>query len=159
MKDLDTTIESAATEFEKGIRLLDEDKPEKALRSFEKAFKVDRSNPDYMSYYGLMKATRGGQIGLGLELCTRAVKKDCFKSEYYLNLGRVFLAAGNRKSAIQVFRKGLKFEPGNQQIKKELARLGLRSNPVIPSLERSNLLNKFLGILLRKRPSGGARRG
>ncbi|MDP2688540.1 MAG: tetratricopeptide repeat protein [Deltaproteobacteria bacterium] len=137
-------------QFIAGKNFLREDNLDRALKAFEKAFKEDKENPAYMSYYGLCKAVRGGEIGLGLELCTKAIKKEFFKAEYYLNLGRVYMAAGNKKGAIKVFLKGLKFEPQNEEINRRLVELGFRSKPVIPSLDRSNPLNKFLGILFRR---------
>lgn len=137
-------------QFVAGKRHLREENMDKALRAFEKAYKEDKENPDYMSYYGMLKALRGGEIGLGLELCTRAIKKEFFKAEYYLNLGRVYMASGNKKGAIKVFLKGLKFDPQNTEINKYLIELGFRGKPIIPGLDRANPVNKLLGILLRR---------
>ncbi|MBI5493353.1 MAG: tetratricopeptide repeat protein [Deltaproteobacteria bacterium] len=136
--------------FLAGKRFLREENMDRSLRAFEKAFKEDKDNADYMSYYGMLKAIRGGEIGLGLELCTRAIKKEFFKAEYYLNLGRVYMAAGNKKGAIKVFLKGLKFDPQNEDINKYLVELGFRGRPIIPGLDRANPINKLLGILLRR---------
>src|SRR5574337_1350440 len=80
-------ISNPQDHFLAGKRFLREENMDKSLRAFEKAFKEDKDNADYMSYYGMLKALRGGEIGLGLELCTRAIKKEFFKAEYYLNLG------------------------------------------------------------------------
>lgn len=142
--------ERGREQFVAGKGFLREDNLDRALRAFEKAYREDKENPAYMSYLGLCKAVRGGEIGLGLELCTRAIKKEFFKAEYYLNLGRVYMAAGNKKGAIKVFMKGLKLEPQNEEINRRLVELGFRNKPVIPMLERSNPLNKFLGIFFRR---------
>ncbi|MBI5561697.1 MAG: tetratricopeptide repeat protein [Deltaproteobacteria bacterium] len=142
--------EGSKEQFLLGKRYLKEDKTDQALRAFEKAYKEDKEDPYYLSYYGMCKAMRGGEIGLGLELCTRAIKKEFFKAEFYLNLGKVYLAAGNKKGAIKVFLKGLKFEPDNEEINKYLIDLGFRKKPVIPVLHRGNPVNKFLGILFRR---------
>ncbi|MBI5641932.1 MAG: tetratricopeptide repeat protein [Deltaproteobacteria bacterium] len=141
---------SAREQFLAGKRFLREDNMDKALRAFEKAYKEDRENPDFMSYYGMCKALRGGEIGLGLELCTRAIKKEFFKAEFYRNLGKVYMAAGNKKGAIKVFLKGLKFDPQNEELNKLLIDLGFRNKPVIQGLDRGNPVNKFLGILFRR---------
>jgi len=143
-------MSEAREQFVAGKRFLREENVDKALRHFEKAWKEDKDNPEYMSYYGLCKAIRGGEIGLGLELCTRAIKKEFFKAEFYLNLGRVYMAAGNKKGAIKVFRKGLRYDQGNEELYKALTALGFRTRPVIPLLDRSNPVNKFLGILFRR---------
>jgi tetratricopeptide (TPR) repeat protein len=137
-------------QFVAGKRFLREDNFDKALKSFEKAWKEDKENPEYMSYYGLCRAVRSGEIGLGLELCTRAIKKEFFKAEFYLNLGRVYMAAGNKKGAIKVFKKGLRYDQGNEELYKALTGLGFRSRPVIPFLDRANPVNKFLGILFKR---------
>ena len=136
-------------EFRKGKRFLNDDKMDKALRAFEKAYKADKDNSVYMSYYGMCKAIRGGQVGLGLDLCIRAIKKDFKRAEFYLNLGRVYLATGNKKGATRVFKKGLQFEPGNSGLHKCLAGLGVRNRPMIGAVERSNPLNRMLGRIFR----------
>lgn len=143
-------MSEAREQFIAGKRFLREDNFDRALRAFEKAWKEERENPEYMSYYGLCKALRGGEIGLGLELCTQAIKKEFFKAEFYLNLGRVYMAAGNKKGAMKVFKKGLKYDQGNEELFKALTDLGFRTRPVIPILDRSNPMNKFLGILFRR---------
>ncbi len=142
--------ESAREQFLAGKRFLKEDNIDKALRAFEKAYKEDKDNADYMSYFGMCKAVRGGEIGLGLELCTRAIKKEFFKAEFYMNLGKVYLAAGNKKGAIKVLLKGLKFDPQHEEMNRLLIELGFRNKPVIQGLDRANPVNKFLGILFRR---------
>ncbi|HAO92662.1 MAG: hypothetical protein A2X93_06330 [Deltaproteobacteria bacterium GWC2_56_8] len=142
--------ESAREQFLAGKRFLREDNIDKALRAFEKAYKEDKENADYISYFGMCKAVRGGEIGLGLELCTRAIKKEFFKAEFYMNLGKVYLAAGNKKGAIKVFLKGLKFDPQHEDMNRFLIELGFRNKPVIQGLDRANPVNKFLGILFRR---------
>lgn len=142
--------ESAREQFLAGKRFLRDDNIDKALRAFEKAYKEDKENADYMSYFGMCKAVRGGEIGLGLELCTRAIKKEFFKAEFYMNLGKVYLAAGNKKGAIKVFLKGLKFDPQHEDMNRLLIELGFRNKPIIQGLDRANPVNKFLGILFRR---------
>jgi hypothetical protein len=103
-----------------------------------------------MSYYGMCAAMRWGEIGLGLELCTRAVKKEFYKTEYYINLAKVYIKADNKKGAIAVLKRGLRFDPDNDVIHEELVRLGARKRNVIPFLKRSHPANKFLGIFFRR---------
>jgi len=151
--------ETGREQFVAGKNFLKEDNFDRALKAFEKAYKADGENPAYMSYFGMCKALRAGEIGLGLELCTRAIKKEFFRAEYYLNLGKVYNAAGNKKGAIKVYLKGLKFEPENEEINRRLLELGFRSKPVIKSLDRNNPVNKFLGIFFRKMLPGLFGRG
>jgi len=142
--------ESSQEQYLLGRRYLKEEKMDQALKAFEKAYKEDKEDPGYLSYYGMCKAMRSGEIGLGLELCTRAIKKEFFKAEYYLNLGKVYMCAGNKKGAIKVFLKGLKFDPNNEEMNKYLVDIGFRRKPVIAVLSRTNPVNRFLGILIRR---------
>ncbi len=143
-------MESSEEQFKQGMKFLKGNNLEKAAKAFERAYKEDNENARYMSYYGMCAALRWGEMGLGLDLCTRAVKKEFYQPEYYINLARVYFKAGNKKGAIIVLKKGLGFDPENEIIHEELERLGARNKAVIPILGRSNPINKFLGILLRR---------
>jgi len=92
----------------------------------------------------------GAQIKLGLELCTKAIKKEFYKAEYYRNLARVYIAADNKKGAITTLTKGMKYETESEMLHEMLVELGVRSRPTIPFLKRSNIINKYLGILIRR---------
>jgi len=144
------TKEGARKYFIEGKQLLRKDRLDRAMRAFGKAHREDRTNPSYMSYYGLCKALRGGDIGFGIDLCTKAIKKEFSRAEFYLNLGKVYLSVGNKKSAVNVFRKGIKFEPKNDELNKQLSDLGIRKPAPIPGIDRSNKVNRLLGLLLRK---------
>lgn len=142
--------ESPEEKFKQGMQFLKNNNLDKATRLFEKAYKEDKENARYMSYYGMCAAIRWGEIGLGIELCTRAVKKEFYKTEYYINLSKVYIKANNKKGAISALKKGLRFDPENDIIHEELIKLGARKKPIIPFMNRSNPINKFLGIFLRK---------
>ena len=142
--------ESSEEYFKEGLSFFKGDDLERATKAFEKAYKEDKENARYMSYYGMCAAMRWGEIGLGLELCTRAVKKEFYKTEYYINLAKVYIKADNKKGAIAVLKRGLRFDPDNNVIHEELVRLGARKRNVIPFLRRSHPANKFLGIFFRR---------
>ncbi|MBI5599910.1 MAG: hypothetical protein HY890_09305 [Deltaproteobacteria bacterium] len=142
--------EEAKEDFKKGLRSLKKGDMEEAVRAFEKAYRADKENPAFMYYYGMASALKWGKIGTGLELCTKAIKKEFFKAEYYLNLGHVYLASGNKKGAVTVIKKGLRFEPENENLHEMLISLGARKRQIIPLLGRSNPINKYLGIFFRR---------
>jgi len=142
--------ESSEEYFKEGLSFFKGDDLERATKAFEKAYKEDKENARYMSYYGMCAAMRWGEIGLGLELCTRAVKKEFYKTEYYINLAKVYIKADNKKGAIAVLKRGLRFDPDNNVIHEELVRLGARKRNIIPFLRRSHPANKVLGIFLRR---------
>ena len=67
----------------------------------------------------------------------------------YLNLGRVLLAAGRRKEAVESFNNGLKHDQGNSELKKEMQRIGIRKGPLVSFLSRSNPINKYIGKMIQ----------
>lgn len=136
--------------FKKGLSFLQEDNLQEAFEAFEKAYNANNSIARYVSYYGLCLTIYKEDVEKGIEFCTRAIKIEFFRPEYYLNLGKAFLKAGKKQSAINTFRKGLKVDKNNLDIKIELEKIGIRAMPVIQFLERSNPINKYLGILFRR---------
>lgn len=142
--------EPLCKDFFLGKRYLKKGDMEEAARAFERAYKEDMTNPMYLSYYGMCLALRWGKIGVALELCTKAIKKEFYKSEYYLNLAKVYLAADNKKGAITVIKKGIRFDHENDKLHDMLVLLGVRKKSIIPFLKRSNPINRFLGIVFRR---------
>ena len=123
--------------------------------------------PLILSYYGCLQALVDKKYRSGVETCKRAIlllkKQGSFSEEvlypvFYLNLGRAYIAAGKKKDAIDTFKKGLKYDSGNSDLKKELQGLGVRKQPPVPFLDRSNPINKYIGMILKaekKTLSGG----
>jgi tetratricopeptide (TPR) repeat protein len=131
-----------------GITALNEGSTLVAMVHFEDAVKLDNS-PTARSYLAFSLAKERNQFGRAASLCLSALQEEPDKSLHYLNLGRIYLLAGEKTRAIKTFRKGLK-AGRNQQIIDELKKLGLRQPPVMKTLDRNNPLNKCLGILFQK---------
>lgn len=124
-------------------------------------------DPLILSYFGCLQAIVDKKYRSGIEACKRAIlllkKKETFSEEilypvFYLNLGRAHVAAGKKKDAIDSFKKGLRYDNGNSDLKKELQRLGVRKQSPVPFLDRSNPINKYIGLILnkaKKMPAGG----
>jgi tetratricopeptide (TPR) repeat protein len=123
-------------------------------------------DPLILSYFGCLQAIVDRKFRSGVETCKRAIlllkKQRTFSEEvlypvFYLNLGRAFVAAGKRRDAIDTFKKGLRYDYGNSDLKKELQGLGVRKQPPVPFLDRSNPINKYIGLILHKKkePAGG----
>jgi tetratricopeptide (TPR) repeat protein len=119
-----------------------------ALSYFERALHIEES-PVASSYFAFCIARERGQLSQAISLCTEAIRQEPQNPVHYLNLGRIYFLAGMKLDAIKILREGLKHEK-NQQIIDELDSLGTRKPPVLFFLRRSNPLNKYLGILLRK---------
>ena len=142
--------EKIKKQFRKGLTYYKRGELEAAVKELESAFKADRENPMYMSYFGVCAARRWGEVGQGLELCTKAIKREFYRPELYVNLSRVYVVANNKKGAITVVRKGLYHDADNDDLHNMLVELGVRKKPVIPFFKRSNPLNHILGVLFRR---------
>jgi hypothetical protein len=105
--------------------------------------------PLVLSAYALCTATVKGSYKNSVNLCHEAIKKDPKNTEHYYRQGRILLLAGKRKDAIWVFRMGLR-HGRHKEILETLAAMGLRRQPPINFLSRSNPLNKYLGLFLAR---------
>ena len=114
------------------------------------------NNPIILSYHGYIEALVNRHYADGIKICRQSfkvLKEQMFLGEsfflpvLYLNLGRAYLAANKKKEAYYSFQKGLDVDKGHEHILKELIKLGIRRKPFFPFLKRSNLLNKYLGML------------
>jgi len=98
------------------------------------------------TYIGLCVSRERREIKKGANLCLEGMREEPGNALHYLNLGRIYLLAGQRTRAISIFRKGLKLGR-NDLIIGELKSLGLRKAPVFSALARDNPLNKYAGLI------------
>lgn len=119
-----------------------------ALVHLENAAREETS-PLLNSYLGYCLARERHQLARGLALCQQALQAEPQNTDHYLNLGRIYLLAGQKTQAISALRRGLKVGR-NSRIVQELKRLGLRKTPVFSGLDRSHPANKYAGILLQR---------
>jgi tetratricopeptide (TPR) repeat protein len=128
-------------------------------------------DPLILSYYGCLQAIVDKKYRSGVETCRQAItllkRSETFGEEvlypvFYLNLGRAYVAAGKKKDAIEALNKGLEYDNSNRDLLNELRALGMRKKPPVPFLERSNPINKYIGMILHineKKPAAGKSRG
>jgi tetratricopeptide (TPR) repeat protein len=116
-------------------------------------------DPFILSYYGCLQALVDRKYRSGVEKCKKALvliqRESSFGEEmlypgFYLNLGRAYVAAGKKDDALDAFKKGLKYNSGHRDILNELRALGMRKKAVVPFLDRSNPINKYIGLILRR---------
>ncbi|HKR63720.1 MAG TPA: tetratricopeptide repeat protein [Thermoanaerobaculia bacterium] len=98
-----------------------------------------------LSWFGLCLALVRKQYKPAIDLCRRAIDLQFYNGEHYANLARVYVAAGNRKKAIETADKGLELHPDDDYLKNVRAWLGVRSRPAVPFLDRTNPINVSLG--------------
>src|SRR3990172_4143788 len=128
--------------FKAGVFLLKRDKAREALSAFKRALFMKEKEPRYMSYTGLCLALTDGRTKEALVLCEKAVEREFYRAELFLNLGKGYLVAGNRRKAHDAFRKGMALDRDSREIRVELERMGVRKPPVFPFLDRKHPINK-----------------
>lgn len=98
-----------------------------------------------LSYFGLCLALVKKQYKPAIELCRRAIDLEFYNGDHYANLARVYIAAGNRKKAIETAENGLKLVPEHEYLLAVRKSLGIRARPAVPFLDRTNPINVSLG--------------
>jgi len=146
--DQDSVKESAEREFAQALVALAAEDTQAALASIEKALRL-RDTPEWYSYLGYCIARQRGQHRKGLELCKESLAVEPDNPVHFLNLGKVYLAKGDKAEALRTWREGMA-KGGSPELVQQLERLGTRIRPAIPVLARKNPLNRYLGILLTR---------
>ena len=98
-----------------------------------------------LSWFGLCLALVRKEFKPAIDLCRRAIDLEFYNGDHYANLSRVYLAAGNRKKAVETAQQGLKVASGDAYLVEVRHTLGVRSRPALPFLDRTNPLNVSLG--------------
>ena len=120
-------------------------------------------NPVIISYFGCLQTLVDRKYRSGIETCTQALdllknseeeEKEELYALLYLNLGRAYVAAGKKQDAINTFIRGLKHDSRNSDLHQELHRMGRRKQPPISFLDRSNPINKLIGMILHTTKKG-----
>ncbi len=132
--------------FSRGVATIEAGDTANGLLLLEKSEEAYLEEPLFCSYLAVCIARERHDFDTAVQLCRDAIAVEPRRVEHYLNLGRVRLAAGERKEAIRLFRNGL-LHGSSDSIQAELARLGWRKPPVIPALDRGHPLNVILGKL------------
>jgi Flp pilus assembly protein TadD len=137
----------AFREFKQGLTLLRDDYPAKALPHMRRAVELDKNNPYYMSYLGVILARSEQKWAEAEQLCDSAVRIKRSQAQLYLNLAEVYATAGRREDAVEALQSGLKYARRDVRLSMALNRLMERRQPVLSFLSRRNPLNRQLGIL------------
>jgi len=145
--------------FNEAMELLGAGGGAAALDVLRKGLEMYPSDPLLMSYCGCLYSIAGKKHKEGIKMCRDAIKqldssvsleKEIYYPAFYLNLGRAYLGAGKKREAVAAFNRGLKSDPKDQDIIKELKKLGSRRRQPVPFLKRSNPINKYIGLLAGK---------
>ena len=106
------------------------------------------ADPRCLAWYGLTLILVERNSNLGVRYCEEAVRGAGADDPLcWLNLARAFLALGYRERAMTTLQRGLELAPGQPALQEEIDKLGVRWQPVIGFLDRSNPVNRVLGRL------------
>jgi tetratricopeptide (TPR) repeat protein len=120
---------------------------------------LESKNAEGLSFYGLCLALVERKFKIAIDLCKKAIEMQFYHADHYANLARVYLAASNRKKAIEALEQGMKVLPQDELLILVRQELGVRSRPAVPFLSRDNPVNKALGRARhtkKKKPAPGA---
>jgi len=147
---------SAEMSFRKGLLALEERRYLEALAFFESALNLEEKSGNtaprmkYLSYYGLSLSLAAGRTQEAVEMCERALSVEFYNPDLYLNVAKVYMAAGQRRRAHKALCQGLRIEKGHQGLITEIRRMGLRRRPLFSFLPRNHVLNRFTGSLIAR---------
>ena len=147
--------------FRKGLEAVSKREFLEAMAYFEASMQLVRreggTQPPmkYLSYYGLCLAMSGTRLRQALELCQGAVEAEFYNPDLYLNLGRVYLRAGDRGRAFETLLRGLQLNPRHSGLIRQIRHLGVRRRPVVGFLSRNHPVNRILGRVWPRVGSNG----
>jgi Flp pilus assembly protein TadD len=110
-----------------------------------RAVELERHNPYYRSYLGVVVARAERKWAEAEELCDTAVRMKRNQAQLYLNLAEVYLVAGRREDAVETLNTGLKYARRDIRLNLAINRLSQRREPVFPFLGRKHFLNRQVG--------------
>jgi tetratricopeptide (TPR) repeat protein len=142
----------ARSKLERAVDLTKDEEYLSALTLFLDVFGSEDAPPiqaakavSALSYFGLCLALVSRKYKNAIDLCKRAIDLEFYHGEHYANLTRVYVAAGNRKKALETAEAGLKVAPEDDDLLRARKELGVRARPPVPFLDRSNPINVSLG--------------
>jgi uncharacterized protein HemY len=156
MDNMDNVV---SRQIEAARKFLRTGKGRSAMVAINEGLEAYPENPLLLSYQGYLLCVVEKRHKEGIKMCKSAIGKlaDSMPSAgeglypmLFLNLGRSILSSGDKAAAIKAFRNGMKAAPGNRDLIWEMKKLGTRKKPVVPFLNRNNLLNIYLGKLRGK---------
>jgi len=117
-----------------------------ARQDLERALATAPEDPHLLSCYGWCVAQMG-EIDRGIGLCERALRFHPDDLLLRLNLGRAYRLGGENRAAHRTFLRAWQQNKRDPASAAELARMGIRHQPVLRFLPRAHWCNRALGRL------------
>ena len=134
-------------EFRKGVELLKNEYPQKALLRLRNAYESDKHNAYYSSFLGLAIARAQRKWHRASELCEIAVQLKPKEIQFHLNLGEVYASAGLRERALDTLDHALELFGEDARLRRARSKVESRRAPLLPFFGRKHFLNRELGKL------------
>jgi Flp pilus assembly protein TadD len=141
-----STIESQAL-YNQAMEYMNRNRYKRAIELLKEALHIAPDNPYYLSYLGLCVGYVGDDFDTAVTLCKRALVLSPGDAAIHVNLGKVYKLKGDLTSAYSTFLSAWRRNKGHPAPAAELSRLGIRRPPVLSFLDRSHILNKYLGVM------------
>src|SRR6201987_342841 len=141
------TETEAFKEFKQGLALLRDNFADKELTHMQKAAQLEKNNPYYMSYLGVVLARSEEKRAEAEKLCDNAVRLKRNQAQLYLNLAEVYATAGRKDDAVDALQAGLKYARRDVRLTIAMNRLTRRREPVLSFLPRQHPVNRQLGMI------------
>jgi tetratricopeptide (TPR) repeat protein len=153
---LEKSQKKKAEYLQEARSLLKQGKSKETLDLLKKGLMIYPDDLLLLSYYGFLYSQVEKKNKEGIRICRESIAKlnsrvsanrELLLPVFYLNLGRAYIGADKKKEAFWAFNSGLRSDPTNADIEREIAKYGKRRPPVLTFLERDNPLNKYIGML------------
>ncbi|NOX19967.1 MAG: DUF4388 domain-containing protein [Nitrospirae bacterium] len=113
----------ALRQFKRGIKEMKGGNYWLAAEAFRWATRLDPTEPKYWSYLSKALTHIPKRLKQAEEALLEAIKLDQYNSEYYSDLGNIYLKAGLKKRARRQFEKALSLDRSNQDAQQGLQAL------------------------------------
>jgi tetratricopeptide (TPR) repeat protein len=97
------------------------------------------------SEFALCLALVNREYDRAIGLAEAALENDPERGSNFWNLAKIYIAAGERKRAVEIVDRGLELQPENERLLEIRNDLGKRARPPLPFLGRNNALNQAIG--------------
>ncbi len=131
--------------FKEALYYLQRREPNMATHVLNRALELRPGEPRFLSCLGLCKAMVSRRSNEALELCEEALAAGGYGDFFYCNMGKVQLLRGSRRKAYAAFVAGMKANPRNRDIVRELRSMGVRQTAFFSFLPRWHVINRFIG--------------
>ena len=118
---IDPNDPTANNNYSYTLSLRNKDLP-RALKMIESAMKSEPNNPSFLDTYGWIQFQMGN-LQVALDYVKRAAEKNETGSEVFEHLGDIYDKLGEKNSAVDAWKKGLKIDPNNKKLLDRLKEL------------------------------------